>query len=62
MGYWDYTPASHHPKKPLTKAQLKKMQEAYASADEIVLKVKDLEWKEQSQIQEELEKNIQNLL
>jgi hypothetical protein len=62
MGYWDYTPSSHHPKKPLTRAQIRKMQEAYASADAITSKVKDMEGQEQSQTREELERTIQILL
>ncbi len=49
MWYWDYTPSwwQHH-KKPLTKKQLQKIQEAYAQAGTITETVKELEAKEQS--------------
>lgn len=35
MWFWDFTPASHSYKKPITKAQLKKMQDNFAKADVI---------------------------
>jgi hypothetical protein len=53
MGYWDYTPSSHHQKKPLTKAQIRKMQEAYSRADQVSAEVKRKEEEEQKRIKEE---------
>ena len=47
MWYWDYTPSSHHAKKPLTKAQIRKMQEAYKNADTVTAEVREKEKKEQ---------------
>ena len=61
MWYWDYTPSSHHPKKPLSKAELKKMQEAYSRADEISAEVKKQEEEEQKRTKEETNKML-NLL
>jgi hypothetical protein len=53
MSYWDYTPSSHHPKKPLTKAQIRKMQEVYSRADEISEEVRKKEEEEQKRTREE---------
>jgi hypothetical protein len=61
MWYWDYTPSSHHPKKPLTKAEVKKMQEAYNRADEISAEVKKQEEEEQKKIEWETEEMLKFL-
>lgn len=61
MWYWDYTPSSHHSKKPLTKAQIRKLQEAYSRADEITAEVEKREQEEQKQVEWETEKML-NLL
>jgi hypothetical protein len=62
MWYWDYTPSGwHHNKKPLTKAQIRKMQEAYSRADEISAEVREREQIEQEQAKEETE-NMLNLV
>jgi hypothetical protein len=56
MGYGDFAPPSwHHPKKPLTKAQLRKMQEAYKNADKVSAEVKQREREEQEKIAWETE-------
>lgn len=51
MGYWDYTPSSHHQKKPLTKAQIRRMQQSYEQADKISAEVRIKE-KEEQQLSE----------
>jgi hypothetical protein len=61
MWYWDYTPSSHNPKKPLTKAELKKMEEAYSRADEISAVVKKQEEEEQQISTKETEKMLKFL-
>ena len=55
MWYWDYTPSGHHNKKPLTKAQIRKLQAAYQSADKITAEVREREQIEQEQVKEETE-------
>jgi hypothetical protein len=62
MWYWDFAPPSwHHHKKPLTRAQIKKLQEAYSKAGEISDTVKSLEKEEQSKIEKEIEKILNSL-
>jgi hypothetical protein len=56
MWYWDFAPPSwHHVKKPLTKAQIKKLEQAYAQAWAITEEVKTIETSEQEQTQQETE-------
>lgn len=44
MWYWDHVPTgSNHRKKPLTKAQIRKIQENYSKAEEISKKIKEAE-------------------
>lgn len=63
MWYWDFAPPSgHHRKKPLTRAQIQKLQSAYASANAITESVKKIEEEEQQRIQEEIQKNLNLLL
>ena len=48
MWYWDHIPSGgQHNKKPLTKWQIKKLQQAYATAGAISECVKNLEEEEQ---------------
>lgn len=59
MGYWDFAPPSgHHSKKPLTRNQIKKLQQAYANAGAITEKVKSLEEEEQVKIQDKIEDDL----
>jgi hypothetical protein len=55
MWIWDTMPSwGYRPKKPLTKAQIRKMQEAYKNADTITAHVKALEKQEAKNAEEEL--------
>lgn len=63
MWYWDFAPPSgHHAKKPLTKAQIRKLQEAYKNADKISAEVKEKENIEQTQTEQDIENLMKNLL
>lgn len=62
MGYWDYTPPSGGRPKPLTKAQMKKLQQAYSKAGEITESVKNLEAKEQERMEKEIDDIMNGLL
>ncbi|MBP9779380.1 hypothetical protein KBD33_02015 [Candidatus Gracilibacteria bacterium] len=63
MGYGDFAPPSgHHHKKPLTKAQIRKLQDAYSKAGEISDTVKSLEKEEQERIENEMENVMRNIL
>ena len=62
MWYWDFAPPSwHHPKKPLTKAQVRKMQEAYSRADKISDEVKEGEEEEQKKVEWETDEILKLL-
>lgn len=62
MWYWDYTPSGgQHNKKPLTKWQIKKLQQAYATAGAISESVKSLEEQEQVTTQKEIEEGLKLL-
>lgn len=62
MWYWDFAPPSgHHAKKPLTKAQIRKIQEAYNRADEITAEVEKREQEEQKVAQDETDKLLELL-
>lgn len=62
MWYWDYIPSgAQHSKKPLTKWQIKKLQQAYATAGAISESVKTLEEQEQEKIQKEIEEGLKLL-
>jgi hypothetical protein len=61
MWYWDYTPSSHHSKKPLTKAQIRRLQEAYSRADEISAEVREKEQEEQKISAKETEEMLKFL-
>jgi hypothetical protein len=59
MWYWDYIPTGgQHSKKPLTKAQIKKLEQAYAKAGTISESVKSLEEKEQETTKKEAEEGL----
>lgn len=63
MGYWDFAPPSwHHAKKPLTRAQIKKLQQAYAKAGIISETVKDLETQEQQKTEKEIDEIMKTLM
>lgn len=63
MWYWDYIPSGwHHHKKPLTKAQLRKMQEAYKNADTISAEVKKKEVEEQEKTEEEMDEMMGGII
>ncbi|MBC7498147.1 hypothetical protein H7170_00725 [Candidatus Gracilibacteria bacterium] len=56
MGYGDHLPSGgQHNKKPLTRGQIKKLQQAYATAGEISESVKNIEEKEQETTQREVQ-------
>ncbi len=56
MWYWDHLPSGgQHNKKPLTRWQIKKLQQAYATAGEISESVKNIEEKEQETTQREVQ-------
>lgn len=59
MWYWDHIPSGgQHSKKPLTKWQIKKLQQAYATAGAISESVKNIEEKEQKKVQREIENGL----
>jgi hypothetical protein len=59
MWYWDFAPPSwHHAKKPLTRAQIKKLQESYKKAEEISENVRTLEEIEQEKSAKEMDSMI----
>lgn len=63
MWYWDYIPSwAHHAKKPLTKAQIKKLELAYKNADAISESVKSLEKEEQEKWKNDIERELNILL
>jgi hypothetical protein len=63
MWYWDYTPSwAHHSKKPLTKAQMKKLELAYKNADAISESVRSIEKEEQEKWKNDIERELNLLL
>jgi hypothetical protein len=57
--YWDYIPSGGgHSKKPLTKAQIKKLEQAYAKAEIISESVKSLEEQEEESTKKEIEEGL----
>jgi aerobic-type carbon monoxide dehydrogenase small subunit (CoxS/CutS family) len=62
MGYWDYTPPSGGRPKPLTKAQIKKLQQAYSKAGEITESVKSLEAEEQEKTEKEIDEMMKGFI
>ncbi len=62
MGYWDCIPSGwHHSKKPLTRWQIKKLEQAYAKASSITESVRTLEQKEQAQGKDQIENELKLL-
>lgn len=55
MWYWDFTPASHWHKKPISKRKLRELQANYEMADEISKKARELEQEEKEKASQEIE-------
>ncbi len=58
MSYWNTPPAGGYKKKPLTKQQLKAIQEAYQKGDVIIEEVKKREAQENPDIQKQIENDL----
>ena len=54
MWAWDYTPASSGRAKPITKAELRKMQQDYARAEKLSKEALELEKKEKERASREM--------
>ena len=54
MGYWDSTPSGWGRSKPLTKVQIRKMQQAFKDADMITTEIRKKEQEEQEQIHQKI--------
>ena len=54
MWAWDYTPSSHGRAKPITKAELKRMQDDYARAEAVSKEALEEEKKEQERASREM--------
>ena len=61
MWYWDYTPSWWGRVRPLTKAQIWKIQEAYKKADSVTAEIRAREAEEQKRIDIKIEEDL-NLL
>ena len=61
MWFWDYTPSGWGRPKPLTKAQIRKMQQAFKDAEKITAAVHQREQEEQKRINQKIEDEL-NLL
>lgn len=61
MWYWDFIPAGHSYKKPVSKKDLKRMQENYQKADEIVKEVREYEKEEQKKASQEMDDLLDSL-
>lgn len=62
MWFWDYTPAWHSYKKPISKKQLQKIKDNFKNADEISKKVKELDEKEKEWVEVEFEGLLEDIL
>ncbi|EKE27498.1 MAG: hypothetical protein ACD_3C00198G0012 [uncultured bacterium (gcode 4)] len=62
MWFWDFSPASHAYKKPITKKQLRQLQENYAMADEVSKRARELEAEEQKKASAEMEDMLDDIL
>lgn len=58
MWYWDRPPSGNYAKKPLTKKQLQKIQEAYKKGDMIAEHVNELEKKERKKTTKQITKEF----
>lgn len=61
MGYWDYTPSGWGRPKPLTKAQIRKLQDSYKKADIITAEVRKKEEEEQNRLSQKIEDELKLL-
>ncbi|EKD44338.1 MAG: hypothetical protein ACD_71C00174G0002 [uncultured bacterium (gcode 4)] len=61
MWAWDYTPSASGRAKPITKAQLRKMQEDYARAEALSKEVLEQEKKEQEKVGREMNDLLGNI-
>jgi len=55
MWFWDFTPSAHGRAKPITKKELKKIQESFIHADEIAKKAREKEAIDKQNADKELE-------
>lgn len=55
MWFWDFTPSSRGRAKPVTKADLRKKQQAYARADEIAREARAQEDQEKEKASREMD-------
>lgn len=55
MGFWDFTPSARGRAKPITKKELRKIQESFVMADEIAKKAREKEEIEKKKADKELE-------
>ncbi|EKE29891.1 MAG: hypothetical protein ACD_2C00079G0008 [uncultured bacterium (gcode 4)] len=62
MWFWDFTPAAHSYKKPISKKELRKLQENYAMADEVSKKARELEAEEQKNASAEMDDMLDDIL
>ena len=62
MWFWDFTPASSWHRKPISKKELKRLQEIYAKADEISAKTRLLEAEEQKKASIEIDDLLDDIL
>lgn len=62
MWFWDYTPASHSYKKPISKKELRKLQENFKNADEISKKARELEKEEMQWAKQELDDMLDDIM
>lgn len=62
MWFWDFTPASHSYKKPISKKELKKLQENYAHADEVIKRAREFEEAEQKKANIEIDDMLDDIL
>ena len=55
MWFWDFTPSARGQAKPITKKELKKIQESFIQADEIAKKAREMEEVEKQGVDKELD-------
>jgi hypothetical protein len=58
MWFWDYTPSGWGRPKPLTKGQIRKMQQAFKDADKITMAVREQEKREQERVNKKIEDEL----
>ncbi len=62
MWFWDFAPASHSYKKPVSKKELKRMKDSFKNADEISKKARELEEKEMDLAKKELDDMLWDIM